>query len=172
MKLFLASEKFYDVADSKEATVLLIAAEDIEAARRCSTFTCCSDEPRSVLTPMFDLWELGGFSPLPAVWDGLKDYPENSTGGVSILTGYEPVEYNEIEAQYRKWLYVKYKTEATDHKLFAYYDQLKADRDQFFSFTEREGWGYREEEHLGFKVPVWVSPDWKIYISASINASE
>lgn len=172
MKLFLASEKFYDIPDSKEATVLLIAAEDKEAAFRNATFSVCPDEPRSVLTPMFDIWELGDFIPLPAIWDGLQCYPENVTGGVTILSGYEPVEYNEMEAQYRKWLYAKYKAEAIDHKMFAYYDKLRADRDRFFSFTKREDWGYREEDHLGFKIPVWVSPGWNIYINKSIHANE
>lgn len=160
MKLFLASEKFYDLPDSKEATVLLICAEGKESAFRNATFSVCPDEPRSVLTPMFDIWELGGFFPLPEVWTGLKTYPENVTGGVTIISGYEPVEYSEIEAQYRKWLYVKYKAEAPDQKMFAYYDDLKKSRDNFFSFTEKKGWLFREEEHLGFKVPVWVDPIW------------
>lgn len=172
MKLFLASEKFYDVPDSQEATVLLIMAPDKDVAMRNATYSCCPDEPRSVLTPMFDIWELGDFVPLPTVWDRLKDYPENETGAVTILTGYEPVEYNELESDYRSMLYANYQTDATEGNPFAYYDKLKADRDRFFSFTEKEDWGYREEEHLGFKVPVWVSPAWNIYINKSVHVSE
>lgn len=169
MKLFLASEKFYDVPDSQEATVLLIMAPDKDAAMRNATYSCCPDEPRSVLTPMFDIWELGDFVPLPAVWEGLKYYPENETGGVTILTGYEPVEYSELESDYRSMLYAKYKAEATDHKMFGYYDDLKKSRDRFFSFTEKEGWGYREEEHLGYRVHVWVSPEWNTYLETTIK---
>ena len=159
MKLFLASEKFYDLPESKEATVLLIAAEDKEAAFRNATFSVCPDEPRSVLTPMFDIWELGDFIPLPAIWDGLKTYPENITGGVTILSGYEPVEYSEIEARYRNHLHLRCDQFAPDN-YYAFYDELKKSRDNFFSFTEKKGWLYREEEHLGFKVPVWVDPIW------------
>lgn len=174
MKLFLASEKFYDLPDSKEATVLLIAAEDKESAFRNATFSVCPDEPRSVLTPMFDIWELGEFTPLPDILAELKEYPENVTGGVTILSGYEPVEYRENEAQYRKWLYAKHKEEAADHKMFAYYDELKKNRDDFFSFTEKKGWLRRDEEHLGFKIPVWVDPIWDQIIevyAAEIYAS-
>lgn len=169
MKLFLASEKFYDVAYSQEAAVLLIMAADKDIAMRNATYSCCPDEPRSVLTPMFDIWELGDFVPNPATWDNLKDYPENVTGGVTVLTGWEPVEYNDQEARFRELLYGKYAREAKDHKIFEYYDELKRVRDTYFSFVEKEEWEYRHEEHLGYRVHVWVSPEWNTYLETTIK---
>lgn len=170
MKLYLASENFYVKVDDKESTGLLIAASTPTIAHEAATFSWLDyikdiPDPRSTITPNFDIIELGSFVMKALLKDRLKLLPEMKTGGVTLLSFYEDPGYSKEDMRLREIIAARF--DPLD-KPFAYTDELKRIRGAYFSFHPRVRWRQIYEIHFGLKVDVWVSPDYQRFCDKTI----
>lgn len=166
-KLFLASERFYDIGGSLESAFQIISAPDKESAFKCATYDThgTEKESRNPISPMFDIFELGELGLLPWITGIVDGYPENETGGVSIFAVYQDPVFDNTEIAFRELVLSKVKPGCD----YVFGDKLKMYRDRYFSFTEKPKWILRPEDHLNLKIPVWVSPKWDSLVEQALN---